>query len=171
MLFSLPCVASAVDRRTLVRAGAGVCLAGFAGCPGGLLGGPDSDEDGVPDEEDAAPNDPRVEGFAGGDPGISIELEPLSDPAGRETVDLRLAHQGGDTVDPEDTDRLELAAEGDPVGTVPLPFGVGDEHVIESVPVGPRLSLIWFGSDGENALVVVATTLADTGERRATPRD
>lgn len=168
-LFSLPGVAYPVQRRTVVRAGAGACLAGLAGCPGRLFGGPDSDGDGDPDGEDAAPNDPRVDSFAGGDPGIAIELEPLSDPTGRDAVDLRITHEGGDTVDTDGTDRLELAAEGDPVGTVPLPFTVGDEYVVESVPVGPRLSLIWFGTDGENALVVATTTLAGSENHRAVP--
>jgi hypothetical protein len=64
-----------MNRRSLLRAGAGLTAAGLAGCLGALPGSgdTDSDDDGVPDDEDYAPRDPHVQSKS--------DLDPAATPA------------------------------------------------------------------------------------------
>lgn len=151
-----------MNRRQLLRYSAAPLVLTAGGCLGAFRDeGPDTDDDGVPDADDPAPEDGRVSRFVpSGDPGISIQLEPLEDPPPGETTTLRVTHEGGDVIEGDTTDRVELAAEGVPISTVPLPFKAGDQYEFEGVPVGPQVSLIWFpSSEGVEPGIVAARTV------------
>lgn len=144
-----------MHRRRVVAALAGVAT---AGCVGSFA--PDSDDDGVPDGEDAAPDDPRVDRSAGGDPPPDIAVESVE--GSDATAAVAVTHEGGEAFTPADTGRLELAAEGESVATLALPFRVGDTRRVEGVPTDQYVAVIWFPPDeSADPAVLVRLRLAD----------
>jgi hypothetical protein len=138
-----------MNRRGLL-ATAATLAAGIAGCLGAFRS--DDDGDGVSDSEDVAPNDSRVSRYGAGDSPVRVTADAVewSD----ETVTVRLTHEGGDPFTAGDTERLEVAAEGETVATVALPFEVADTRTVRDVPVGPYANLVWFAHEGEGTAVV-----------------
>jgi len=67
-----------------------------------------------------------------------------------------LGHAGGDSLTVENTYRLALTVDGELVGTVGLPFEVGDRAVVGRVDPDATVRLIWHDDDRDRESQVLA---------------
>lgn len=144
-------------RRTVLASAAAGLATGASGCLDAVR--TDTDADGVPDGNDAAPKDGRVDSYVSGDPPplVSLETVAVSD----DTATLRATFESGGAIERGDADRIEVAAEGDTIATIELPFAVGDRRTIEAVPVGHQVSLVLFVPEHDVAAVLADTRVSD----------
>lgn len=78
------------------------------------------------------------------------------------TGTLAIDHVDGPAYTTENTARLYVAVNGTDRGDVGLPFGPGDRHVVEDVPVGQEVAVVWVAD--ENNELAVGSTVAGDGE-------
>jgi len=66
---------------------------------------------------------------------------------------LAVEHVDGATYTAENTPRLYVAVNGTDRGTVDLPFGPGDRRVLEDVPAGQEVAVVWVAESGDERAV------------------
>jgi len=69
---------------------------------------------------------------------------------------VQVTHDGGDSVTAEYSRYLEVTADGDPIGTVGLPFEAGDTARFEGVEPGQTVRVIWHSREEEDDASVLA---------------
>lgn len=60
-------------------------------------------------------------------------------------------HAGGDELTPQNTGRLAIHVDRELVGTVGLPFSMGDQFDLEAVEPGQTVRVVWESADGDRS--------------------
>ena len=80
------------------------------------------------------------------------------------TGTLAVEHVDGATYTAENTGRLYVAVNGTDRGTVTLPFGPDDRHVVEDVPAGQEIEVVWVAAADDEERAVGSTVAGDEDE-------
>ncbi len=94
--------------------------------------------------------------------GLDVPRAELQFSYDGETGTLAVEHVGGPAYTTENTAGLYVAVNGTARETVTLPFGPGERHVLEDVPAGQEVALVWVAEGGEEERTVSSTVVGES---------